>query len=95
MPAPAWRVRPLSRFHWRRWDDGWVVFDEGSGDTHRMDAFSAVALMCLAEEPCDVAELSRQVADETDLPLGQDLSDALGAVIERFSGLGLIEPAAP
>jgi len=93
--ASAWRVRPLCKFHWRQFGDDWVVFDEGSGDTHRLDPVSAVALMCLAEAPLSEAELTRQVAVETDLPEGEDLSRAVAAVIERFSGTGLIEPATP
>lgn len=93
--AEAWRVRPLCKFHWRQFGDDWVVYDEGSGDTHRLDAVSAVALMCLAEAPLGEGELTQQVAAETDLPEGEELSHAVASVIERFSGMGLIEPAAP
>jgi PqqD family protein of HPr-rel-A system len=93
--ALAWRVRPLCKLHWRQFGDDWVVYDEGSGDTHRLDTVSAVALMCLAEATLSEGELTQQVAAETDLPEGEELSRALASVIERFSGTGLIEPAAP
>ena len=95
MPDEAWRVKPLCSLHWRQWSDEWVMFDEGSGDTHRLDALSAVALMCIEASPCDLAELTRQVAVETDLSRGEVLSGALASVVERFSALGLIEPATP
>jgi PqqD family protein of HPr-rel-A system len=95
VPAGIWRVKPLCSFHWRRWGDEWLIFDEGSGDTHHMDGVSAVVLMCLDAAPCDLSELSEQVSVETDLPQGEDLSRAVASVVERFSGLGLIEPATP
>lgn len=95
MQDEAWRPNPLCSFHWRRWGDEWVVFDEGSGDTYHLDGLSAVALMCLAAGPCSLAELSRQVSIETDLPEGKELSCALASVVEKFSALELIEPATP
>ena len=95
MPAETWRVQPLRSLHWRQFGDEWVLFDEGSGDTHRMDVLSAVVLMCLGDSPCDLAKLSEQVAAETDLPLGEELTRAVAAVVEKFAGLELIEPATP
>jgi PqqD family protein of HPr-rel-A system len=80
--------------HWRQFGDEWVAFDEGSGDTHRMDTLSAVALMCLGEAPCSLAELSAQVSLETDLPQGEELSRAVASVLETYTSQGLIEPAA-
>jgi PqqD family protein of HPr-rel-A system len=70
------------------------MFDEGSGDTHRMDGLSAVAIMCLEVAPRDLADLVAQVAVETDLPEDELLSGTLASVIEKFTRPGLIEPAA-
>ena len=90
----VWRLKPLCSLHWRQFGDEWVAFDEGSGDTHRMDTLSAVVLMCLGESPCDLADLSSQVAVETDLPEGEELSRALASVLETYTGEGLIERTA-
>jgi PqqD family protein of HPr-rel-A system len=95
VPPPIWRVQPARSLHWRQFGDEWVVFDEGSGDVHRMDGLSAVVLMCLGEAPCGLADLSPQAAAETDLPEGEELSRTLASVLEKYAALGLIEPAAP
>ncbi|HUZ73743.1 MAG TPA: HPr-rel-A system PqqD family peptide chaperone [Stellaceae bacterium] len=95
MPDAIWRTNHFCSFRWRRWGDEWVVFDEGSGDTYHLDGLSAVALMCLAAGPCSLAELSQQVSIETDLAESEELSRALVSVIDRFSGLDLIEAATP
>jgi PqqD family protein of HPr-rel-A system len=94
VPFEAWRLKPLCSLHWRQFGDAWAVFDEGSGDTYCMDTVSAVALMCLAESSCSLADLTAQVAIETDLPAGEELSNALASVLETYAGEGLIEPAA-
>ena len=95
MVTEIWRLKSLCSLNWRRFGDEWVAYDEGSGDTYRMDTLSAVTLMCLAEAPGSLPDLTTQVAIETDLPAGEELSQALASVLETYAGEGLIEPAAP
>jgi PqqD family protein of HPr-rel-A system len=94
VPDDVWRLKPLCLLHWHQFGDEWVAFDDGSGDTHRMDTLSAVALMCLGESPCSLAELGSQVSVETDLPQGEELTRALASVLQTYAGEGLIERAA-
>lgn len=94
-PAPKllWRRHPLSDLHWRRWDDDWVVFDAGSGQTHRMDTLSAVVLLVLEDiESAGLAELGRHVADALEVAADPTLLAALDAVLQRQSIAGLVEP---
>jgi PqqD family protein of HPr-rel-A system len=89
-----WALRPLTRLHWRRFDDEFIVFDEGSGYTHQLDALTAVALLCLEEGPLPLAELSARVAGELKLPQGSPL-EILATQLDRLKALWLIEPASP
>ena len=92
MAKRAWALNPLSELRWRRWDDDWVVYDAGSGNTHQMDALSAVTLMCLEGGASDLADLREQVAVELDLAAGEEFARAVQGVVKRLNALGLIEP---
>jgi PqqD family protein of HPr-rel-A system len=91
----VWRLQPLRDLHWRRWDDEFVVFDLGSGETHLFDALTAAALMCFDSGPLDLDGLTAQIAAELALPRDEGLSPALSELIEGLSRLGLVEPNTP
>jgi PqqD family protein of HPr-rel-A system len=87
----CWRLNSACTLTWQRWDDEWVVFDSGSGDTMQLDPLAAVTLMCLEAEPFSLSDLTAQIAAELDLPVGEPLSAKLGFVLENLTHLGLIE----
>ena len=71
-----------------------MVFDEGSGDTHLLDALAAEVLKTLEEFPADVPGLIARVGARLggDAPL--EIEGHVRATIERFREIGLVEEAA-
>jgi PqqD family protein of HPr-rel-A system len=95
MADAIWRLNPACALAWRRWDDEWVVFDSGAGDTHQLDPVAAVALMCFEVEPCSIAALAAEISAELALPQDEALGKTLADLVRRFGQLGLIEPLTP
>jgi hypothetical protein len=86
-----WRLNALASLHWRDWDGKWVVFDEGSGQTHQMDTLTATALMVIDTVPIPFCELESRIADSLVLPKSRELSDALHRIASGLQSTGLIE----
>lgn len=89
----AWRLNSLASFHWRCWDDGWAVFDVGSGQTHQMDTLTAVVLMTVEVSSVDTSELVSRLVTDLLIPNNQEFSDTLNGILERLVTAGLIESA--
>jgi len=91
----AWQLNELACLRWRCWNDEWVVYDIGSGQTHQMDTLTAVTLMMIEAAALDDCELVSRVATELLIPSHAELSDALNGVLERLATAGLIESVVP
>jgi PqqD family protein of HPr-rel-A system len=83
------------RLHWKAWDDEFVIFDEGSGDTHLLDPLAAEFLKVLEESPGEVPGLARRLGARLDLARDADLTRRVRELVERFVAVGLVEPARP
>jgi PqqD family protein of HPr-rel-A system len=68
-----------------------VVFDEGSGDTHLLDALAAAVLKALEEFPADVPTLIARVAARVGPESAAEVEGHVRATIERFREIGLVE----
>ena len=90
-----WRLAEGCRLHWKVWDDEFVIFDEGSGDTHLLDPLAAEVLKVLEESPGEVSGLARRIVARLDLAPDSDLTERVRELVERFVALGLVEPARP
>ena len=87
--APAWRLAPLVALHWRRWGDEWVVFDVGSGQTHKIDTLTAMTLMVLESGPSDPPAIESAIARELALD-DEAAADVASRLSELLAGLGRI-----
>ena len=87
----AWQLSPLVALHWRRWDDEFVVFDVGSGQTHQLAPYTAATLMMLELNSNDIAELNSRISIELDVADDKDLADAVGEAVLDLQVAGLIE----
>lgn len=88
----TWALNPASGLHWRSWDDEWVVFDQGSGQTHLMHPVQAVALMQFdARASLSFEQLLDRVATDMSALPHSDLAGALSLAIDQLVGLGLLE----
>ena len=95
MAGQLWRLDSLTELHWRQLDGEWLVFDSGSGDTHRFDVISASVLIRLEAGVQDVISLCEVLAGELQLSNSEDLSGRIEGLLEQLFRLGLIERVAP
>jgi PqqD family protein of HPr-rel-A system len=88
-----WSVAASSGLHWRCWDDRWVVFDEGSGQTHLLEPLCAAILLLLEEGAADPDTLKCRIVGETSIPDRPALAGDLQASLEQLAGVGLVRPS--
>jgi PqqD family protein of HPr-rel-A system len=86
-----WELAEGSQLHWKSWDDEFVVFDEGSGDTHLLDPLAAEVLKALEEAPGDVPALIARVG-RLGIERDPEIERHVRATIQRFLEAGLAEP---
>ncbi len=89
----TWRLNPSSGLHWRCWDDEWIVFDQGSGQTHLMNPVTAAALMQFDTQCLSFQQLLDKVAADMSVTTSSELASALSSAVEQLVGLGLLESA--
>jgi len=88
---PRWKVPSGFSLHWQSWDDEFVVYNSGSGDTHLLDVVAAEALQSLERESANLLELARKVAASLEIKLDDKLSAYLERLVPDFHRLGLVE----
>lgn len=86
-----WQLSALVSLHWRCWDDEFVVFDAGSGQTHQLDALTASTLMMLELAASSLDELTTRVADELDIAADEQLLNVVNEAVRGLRIAGLIE----
>lgn len=87
-----WRVISGFRLHRRSWEDGTVVFHEGSGDTHMLGEIETQALAYLEEHSASVAGLVDALSRFGN-QAGDDFFHYIERVIVQLERLGIIERA--
>lgn len=86
-----WCLNDLASLHWRCWEEQWVVFDAGSGQTHCIDALTAAILSRIEREPADTEALIASATQESGINNHAVWSKALNPVLDRLVDSGLIE----
>lgn len=89
----TWRLNPASGLHWRCWDNEWVLFDQGSGQTHLINPISAATLMQFEGQFLSIDQLLDRVATDMSLTTSPELASAVSLAVEQLVGLGLLESA--
>ena len=89
--TPTWRAPSSARLHWRSWDDEFVLYSSGSGDTHLLDPVAAEALRILEIESVSLFELVELVGRSLGIEPDDELASYLEQLIYRLEKLGLIE----
>lgn len=87
----TWRLATGSLL-WREWEDEIVVYNDASGDTHRLDALAAEAFEVFLVAPADEGQLADRVAASLGLDRTAALQDAVAAIVQQFRSYGLIAP---
>ena len=78
---------------WRVWDEEFVVYNTGSGDTHLLDRFTGEVLLTLSESPATLTQLTERVCLKMDLDPQPEVSSYLHTLLPRLCELDLIEIA--
>ena len=91
--TPAtWRLAPQVALHFRRWDHDWLLFDEGSGQTHQIDTLTALGLMVLEAGAATPAAIAAAVRHEFALEPEQsgEIEQLLSGQLEQLRQVGLV-----
>jgi len=92
MTPEAWRLAPGIRLLHRGWDDGWIVYFAGPGDTHLVDAVGLAVLRALERDAQPVDALVDVVCGAAP---GADPTDARYLIARFLADLtkaGLVDP---
>lgn len=84
------RLHPSVSLHWRQWEGDWVVFDEASGGTHRLDRLSAFVLSALEAGPVAPSHLVDELVEATNDSRGS-VQASIERVLRDLADHGLID----
>jgi PqqD family protein of HPr-rel-A system len=93
--SPVWQIVTAPPLLWRAWDDEIVVYNEASGETHRLDPLPAEAFEMLLEGPLTSDALSERMAQALEVPKTAEFSESIAAILQLFHDHSLIEPVQP
>jgi PqqD family protein of HPr-rel-A system len=88
---PRWRAASGSSLHWHSWDDEFIVYDSGSGQTHLLDPIAAETLKILEAVYASDDELFQLVAESLRIKPNGELASYLEKLLPKLERLGLIE----
>lgn len=89
--AARWKVNTAFPLQWRNWDDEFVVYNSGSGDTHLLDPVAAKALQSLEQESADLSKLVDRVSGSMEIEPDTEFSAYLEQLLSDLHKLGLIQ----
>jgi len=89
--AARWKVNSGFPLYWQSWDNEFVVYNSGSGDTHLLDPVAAEALQSLEQESADLSELAGKIAASLKIEPDSEFSAYLEQLLSNLYKLGLIE----
>lgn len=87
-----WRLTGLVALHWLHLDGGWVVYDEGSGQTLALDAVVAGSLMALESGCSQAADIEAQLRHDLQCDAGFPLTEQVLEGLAFLHQVDLIEP---
>jgi len=92
--ASIWRLNPLVALNWREWGDEWILFEGGSGSTHKMNGFGAAVLQALSVRggAASAGSICDRVALQLGLPNDSVLAESIKAQLAYFQRADLVEP---
>lgn len=86
-----WRITQGCELRWRSWNDEYVVYNSGSGDTHLLDLLSAEILEKIEEVPASSRALEDWVAGRVAADSIPEISGYVSDLLLQLHSLALIE----
>jgi PqqD family protein of HPr-rel-A system len=90
-PSTTTRWRTCREFRSKAWQDGVVIYDTASGDTHHLTPTAFQILNLLHNAPHTQEELARCVLSSDVNTVGDESLAMLDATLAHLAQLGLIE----
>ncbi len=78
---------------WREWDDGCVVFNRATGETHYLDNFTSYLLRLIEADARTVLELTETVCAGLGLERSVHLEGQIITALRNFDALALVAGA--
>jgi len=89
-----WKIARPADVSWRDWDGLGAVYDDGSGDTHLMDALAIELLELLGDRILSVGQLLDLLADAIPELMDAETAAALfDRHLQSLAALSLVERA--
>lgn len=89
-----WKITRPADVSWRDWDGLGAVYDDGSGDTHLMDALAIELLELLGNRVLSIGQLLDLLADATPELMDAETAAALfDRHLQSLAALNLVERA--
>lgn len=89
------RWRSISGLERREWDGEAVVYDDASGDTHKLAPFPTAILAILQAHPATAHELCDELAPLVDVEAAGSLLGHVSGALTELERLGLIDRVRP
>lgn len=87
--AAVWRAANLLT---KSWEDGVVVYNLDSGNTHLLNPIAGQVLKLLAVAPADATTIASRLACQINLESDLELDYNVASLLTQLDSLGLIEP---
>lgn len=87
-----WKAVCKPKLLWRSWNDEYVVYNDLTGDTHRLDTVPAQILKSLEEAPADEEELGSRLAGMLEIDADENVVKSTRDMIDNFRHRNLIVP---
>ena len=66
-----WQLTSVSELEFKTWEDGTVVYDKCSGDTHLVDALSLEIIEILSNETVTTEQIISQLSQSFEIEVSQ------------------------
>ncbi len=89
-PRVVWQA---ARLLTKSWEDGVVVYNLDSGNTHLLNPTAGEVLKCLSQSPAPASIVATRLAAENNLEADAELNYNIDRLLAHLDTLGLIEPS--
>jgi len=86
-----WQIISGFELRWLNWDDEFVVYHTGSGDTHLLNSMAAIILEQMASSSLSLQELSDYFIHSLGINPDNDFEKNLKQLVTELERSGLIE----
>jgi len=92
VPQPAQvRLAAEGALVWHDWDDGCVVFNRATGETHFLNLWTSYLLRLIEQGPTDAAVLADRIADDLAAERDEAVATRVSKTLQNFESMALVE----